>query len=126
MLRFFKVPKLATAASLDAVAHPDDRRILGLLAAQGDPLQPARHTRFYFYARKDDQDAAFERLADLGREALGLGFKVAEQRADAVILETEQSMAVDVVNAARALMEHWADSYRLEFDGWECRVARAG
>jgi indolepyruvate ferredoxin oxidoreductase len=46
-------------------------------------------------------------------------------RPDMVVLEIDQSMDVEVVNAARRLMEHWAQVHALEFDGWECQVVRS-
>jgi hypothetical protein len=117
--------KRKVAVDLSAVDHPDDRRILGLLAAQGDPLHAPRHTRFYFYARKGERMDAVERFVAIAQEAARLGFHVAEQRRDALILEIDQSMEACVVNAARALMEDWGRRFAVEFDGWECRIARA-
>jgi hypothetical protein len=111
---------------LTVLANADDRRILGLLAAQGDPLRPARHTRFYFHPRSGDDEDQTNRFTALSEESMEIGFRVGEQRPDLLVLEIDQSMDVDVVNAARRLMEHWAEVHSLEFDGWECQVVRSG
>jgi hypothetical protein len=125
MLAMLQRKPKAQAMDLGALTNPDDRRILGLLAAQGDPLRPARHTRFYFHPGKAEDADPAESFNALVEEAMEIGFRVGEQRPDAVVLEIDQSMDVEVVNAARRLMEHWAQVHGLEFDGWECQVVRS-
>jgi Regulator of ribonuclease activity B len=125
MLAMLQRKPKAPAMDLGALTNADDRRILGLLAAQGDPLGPARHTRFYFHPSKTEDADPVHAFNALVEEAMEIGFRVGEQRPDMVILEIDQSMDVEVVNAARRLMEHWAQVHGLEFDGWECQVVRS-
>lgn len=125
MLALLQRKPKAPAMDLGALTNADDRRILGLLAAQGDALRTPRHTRFYFHPGKVNDAEATEGFNALVEEAMEMGFRVGEQRPDAVVLEIDQSMDVEVVNAARKLMEHWADVHGLEFDGWECQVVRS-
>ncbi|MBU6406371.1 MAG: ribonuclease E inhibitor RraB [Alphaproteobacteria bacterium] len=126
MLALLQRKSKPQAMDLTVLANADDRRILGLLAAQGDPLRPARHTRFYFHPRSGDDEDQTNRFTALSEESMEIGFRVGEQRPDLLVLEIDQSMDVDVVNAARRLMEHWAEVHSLEFDGWECQVVRSG
>ena len=124
MLALLQRKSKPQAMDLTVLTNADDRRILGLLAAQGDPLRPARHTRFYFHPQAGDESDLTDRFTALAEEGMEIGFRVGEQRPDLLVLEIEQSMDVDVVNAARRLMEHWAQIHSLEFDGWECQVVR--
>jgi hypothetical protein len=123
MLSALKAKPKAKSVDLSDVGNADDRRILSLLAAQGDALLPARHTRFYFNPIKGEEATAD--FSVLVEEATDMGFKVGEQRPDMLILEIEQSMSVEVVNAARRLMEHWAEIHAVDYDGWECQVVRS-
>lgn len=116
-----KVPQM----DLSTLNHADDRRILGLLAAQGDPLRPTRHTRFYFHPLKGEEGDSTSRFSALSEEAMDIGFRIGDQRPDLLVLEIDQSMEIEVVNAARRLMEHWAEIHAVEFDGWECQVVRS-
>jgi len=125
MLALLQRKSKSEAMDLTALTNADDRRILGLLAAQGDPLRPARHTRFYFHPRAGDDSDMTDRFTALAEEGMEIGFRVGEQRPDLLVLEIDQSMDVEVVNAARRLMEHLADVHGLEFDGWECQVVRS-
>ncbi len=125
MLAMLQRKPKAQAMDLGALTNADDRRILGLLAAQGDPLRAARHTRFYFHPGHGEGADTVEAFNTLVEEAMEIGFRVGEQRPDLLVLEVDQSMDVEVVNAARKLMEHWAQVHALEFDGWECQVVRS-
>jgi hypothetical protein len=110
---------------LGGVEHPGDLEVLKQLVKKGDGLVQPRHSRFYFYKRKGDMRLVCERFDQLASEASEVGFRVSEKREDALVLEVEQSMDVNVVNAARRLLDDLAERYEVEFDGWECQLVKA-
>jgi hypothetical protein len=108
---------------LSMVANDNDRRILEVLRRRGDTLRNARHVMFHFYRLPGDERATPVVFAPLAQEATALGLRIREQRHDALVLETEQTMTPDMVNAARRLMEDWAEAHGVAFDGWETALA---
>lgn len=123
---FGKKAQVRAPMDLSGVADEKDRKILETLARFGDPLSPPRHTMYYFYRFETDLRPAGEVFAPIAAEAAGLGLRINKQDNDTLILECEQSMVPEMVNAARRLMDGWALSYDVVFDGWQAAACVPG
>jgi hypothetical protein len=81
---------------------------------------------YYFYRYDRDKRPAVEVFAPLAKEAVGLGLRINTQDDEVLILECEQSMVPEMVNAARRLMDDWAQTYEVDFDGWQAAACVPG
>ncbi len=108
----------------------DDERVLQALAAAGSDLSKSTDIVFYLYIpERDDAERCYTELWEHGYRArvstpLGELPSGASEHRWSVISNLEAVPTPATILASRELMEHLAQKFGGDYDGWEAAVAR--